>query len=407
MAVALGRWRRDYGFATAGASRLAARSALEQQPAVTPVSFNREILPILSNNCFACHGPDEDQRETKFRFDTQEGAFRKKGVIVPGDAAGSLLVERIANPDPDERMPPAESGHTLTAKQIELLRRWIDEGRSGTRTGPSSPPKRTEPPVIGSREARWVRKPIDRFILARLERKGSKPSPEADKATLLRRVTLDLTGLPPTPGRGRRVPRRQVAGRLREAWSTGCSRRRTTASGWRMQWLDAARYADTHGYHIDSHRDMWRWRDWVIDAFNRNMPFDQFTIEQLAGDLLPNATLEQQIATGLQPQPHDQLRRRARSPRSTTSSYVVDRVDTTATVWLGLTMRLRAVPRPQVRPDHAEGVLSVLRVLQQRAGEGLDGTQRQRAAADQGCRTRTSRRGSKRSTAAIEAEKPR
>ncbi len=324
------------GFATAGASRLAARSALEQQPAVTPVSFNREILPILSNNCFACHGPDEDQRETKFHFDTQEGAFRKKGVIVPGDAAGSLLVERITNPDPDERMPPAETGHTLTAKQIELLRRWIDEGAKWDTHWAFVAPKRTEPPVIGSREARWVRTPIDQFILARLEREKLKPSPEADKTTLLRRLTYDLTGLPPTP--------EAIDSFLADQSPDAYEKRvdlllQSPRYGERMAmpWLDAARYADTHGYHIDNLRDMWPWRDWVISAFNRNMPFDQFTVEQLAGDLLPNATREQKVASGFNRNHMINFEGGAIADEYQVE-YVIDRVEATSSAFMGLTM---------------------------------------------------------------------
>src|SRR4051812_42025486 len=168
------------------------------QATAAPISFNRDILPILSNNCFACHGPDEGKRETKFHFDTRDGAFAKKGVIVPGDAAGSFLIERVTNPDPDERMPPLETGHTLSAKQIDLLRRWIDEGAKWDTHWAFVAPQRPEPPAARS-GSRWVRNPIDQFILARLDREGLKPSPEADRTTLLRRVTYDLTGLPPTP----------------------------------------------------------------------------------------------------------------------------------------------------------------------------------------------------------------
>src|SRR5262245_18922356 len=183
------------GLALTGAARIAA-VAQSASPA-PPISFNRDIRPILANNCFACHGPDEKQRETKFHFDTEEGAFLEAGVIVRGNAAYSMLVQRITNPDPAERMPPPESGHALTDRQIALLRRWIEEGAKWDTHWAYTAPKRPDLPAVA--DAAWVRNPIDRFILARLEREGLKPSPEADRVTLLRRVTYDLTGLPPTP----------------------------------------------------------------------------------------------------------------------------------------------------------------------------------------------------------------
>jgi hypothetical protein len=301
-----------------------------------PVSFNRDILPILSNNCFACHGPDENKRETKFHFDTHDGAFAKKGVIVPGNAEGSFLVQRITNPDPDERMPPAETGHTLTAKQIDLLRRWIDDGAKWDTHWAFIPPKRPEPPVVTSAQARWVRNPIDQFIVARLEREGLKPSPEADKTTLLRRVTYDLTGLPPGP--------EAIDSFLADGSPDAYEKRvdallQSPRYGERMAmpWLDAARYADTHGYHIDSLRGMWPWRDWVIDAFNRNMPYDEFAIEQLAGDLLPNATRDQKVASGFNRNHMINFEGGAIADEYQVE-YVIDRVEATSGAFMGLTM---------------------------------------------------------------------
>ena len=281
------------GLALVAATSMTARAA--GQAAVPPISFNRDIRPILSNNCFACHGPDATKRETEFHFDTKEGAFAEDGIIVPGSAAGSMLVKRITNPDPKKHMPPPDSGHALTPRQIELLRRWIDEGAKWDTHWAYMAPVRPDLPSV--EKADWVRNPIDRFILARLEREGLKPSPEADKSTLLRRVTYDLTGLPPTPAELDAF----LADRSPDAYE-----RRVDALlqsphyGERMAvpWLDASRYADTHGYHIDSQRGMWPWRDWVISAFNRNLPYDQFTIEQLAGDLLPDATRDQRVASG-------------------------------------------------------------------------------------------------------------
>ena len=320
------------GLALAAATSMTARAA--GQAAVPPVSFNRDIRPILSNNCFACHGPDATKRETEFHFDTREGAFAEDGIIVPGSAAGSMLVKRITNPDPEKRMPPPDSGHALTARQIELLRRWIDEGARWDTHWAYTAPVRPDLPAVDKDD--WVRNPIDRFILARLEREGLKPSPEADKATLLRRVTYDLTGLPPTPAELDAF----LADRAPDAYE-----RRVDALlqsphyGERMAtpWLDASRYADTHGYHIDSQRGMWPWRDWVIGAFNRNLPYDQFTIEQLAGDLLPEATREQKVASGFNRNHMINFEGGAIAEEYQVE-YVIDRVEATSTAFMGLTM---------------------------------------------------------------------
>ncbi len=320
----------------AGASALADRGEAGAQTGTPPVSFNRDILPILSNNCFACHGPDENKRETKFHFDTRDGAFAKKGVIVPGDAAGSLLVERITNPDLDERMPPLETGHTLTAHQIDLLQRWIAEGAKWDTHWAFVAPVRADPPVPSGGGARWVRNPIDQFILARLAREGLKPSPEADKATLLRRVTYDLTGLPPSA--------EALDAFLADSAPDAYERRvdqllQSPRYGERMAmpWLDAARYADTHGYHIDNLRTMWPWRDWVIAAFNRNLPYDQFTIEQIAGDLLPNATRDQKVASGFNRNHMINFEGGAIADEYQVE-YVIDRVEATSSAFMGLTM---------------------------------------------------------------------
>jgi hypothetical protein len=303
-------------------------------PAATPISFNREILPILANNCFACHGPDEKKRETKFHFDTQEGMFLKKGVIEPGNAEDSLLVEKITDPNPKDRMPPLESGHSLTQKQIDLLRRWIDEGAKWDTHWAYVPPKRPELPTVV--QSSWVRNPIDQFILARLEREGLKPSPEADKATLLRRVSYDLTGLPPAPAEVDAF----LADNSPDAYEKQVDRLlHSPHYGERMAmpWLDAARYADTHGYHIDSLRGMWPWRDWVINAFNTNMPFDEFAIEQLASDLLPNASRDQKIASGFNRNHMINFEGGAIADEYQVE-YVVDRVEATSSAFMGLTM---------------------------------------------------------------------
>jgi hypothetical protein len=299
-----------------------------------PADFNRDIRPILSDNCFTCHGPDEKQRQARLRFDIREGAFAKAGVIVPGAAARSKLIQRVTATDPALRMPPPESGHTLTDKQIELLRRWIDEGAKWETHWAYLPPKRPALPTVN--HTAWPRNEIDHFILARLEREGLKPSPEADRVTLLRRVHFDLTGLPPTEA--------EVDSFLADSSPDAYEKRvdqllKSPHYGERMAmpWLDLARYADTHGYHIDSHRDMWPWRDWVINAFNRNLPFDQFTIEQLAGDLLENATTEQKLASGFN-RNHMINFEGGAIPEEYLVEYVVDRVETTATVWMGMTL---------------------------------------------------------------------
>ena len=231
-------------------------------------------------------------------------------------------------------MPPPESGHTLTQRQIELLRRWIDEGAKWDTHWAYVPPKRPDLPVVS--QPTWVRNPIDQFVLARLEREGLKPSPEADKETLLRRLSYDLTGLPPTPAETDAF----LADNTPDAYEKQVDRLlRSPHYGERMAmpWLDAARYADTHGYHIDSLRAMWPWRDWVINAFNQNMPFDEFTIEQLAGDLLPNATREQKIASGFNRNHMINFEGGAIADEYQVE-YVVDRVEATSNAFMGLTM---------------------------------------------------------------------
>jgi hypothetical protein len=306
---------------------------------VTTTDFNRDIRPILSNNCFLCHGPDETSRKAKLRLDTKDGAFAKAGVIVPGDAAKSRLIQRITTTDPNRLMPPPDSGHKLTTAQIETLQRWVNEGAQWGLHWSFVVPERPALPTVKNKS--WPRNAIDYFVLARLEQEGLQPSPEADRATLLRRVSFDLTGLPPTlkelddflhdksPNAYEKVVARLLS---------------SPRYGERMafKWLDAARYADTNGYQNDGDRSMWRWRDWVIEAFNQNKPFDEFTIEQLGGDLLPakkslEATLALRIATGFN-RNHRQNSEDGLVPEEYAVEYVADRVDTTATVFLGLTM---------------------------------------------------------------------
>jgi hypothetical protein len=301
------------------------------------IVFNRDIRPILSDNCFLCHGPDKSQRKARLRLDLEENALADLGgyhAIVPGRPAQSEVVLRITEKDEKKRMPPASTGRKLTPRQIELLRRWIEQGAKWQKHWSLIPPQRPELPAV--KDSRWPRNPIDFFVLARLEREGLAPSPEAQKTMLLRRVTLDLTGLPPTPAEIDAFLNDQSS----DAYEKAVDRLlRSPRYGERMagRWLDAARYADTNGYQTDGERTMWRWRDWVIDAFNNNLPFDRFTIEQIAGDMLPAATLDQKIASGFN-RNHRGNSEGGVIPEEYAVEYVVDRVDTTFTVWLGLTM---------------------------------------------------------------------
>src|SRR5215831_6701366 len=311
--------------------------AADSQPAI--VEFNRDIRAILSDKCYACHGPDKANRETNFHLDTEEGAYIplvSGGVaIVRGDGANSPLYQRVASQDEAVRMPPAYMGRDkLSDNEIILIQRWIDQGAKWEKHWSLIPPNRPELPEVQHKE--WPRNPIDYFVLARLEKEGLTPSPEADRVILIRRVTLDLTGLPPTPA--------EVEAFLRDkspnAYEKVVDRLlQSPRYGERMavRWLDAARYADSNGYQYDGERVMWRWRDWVIHAFNRNMPFDRFTLEQIAGDMLPDATLSQKIATGFN-RNHRANTEDGIIPEEYAVEYVVDRVETTSTVFLGLTL---------------------------------------------------------------------
>jgi hypothetical protein len=298
------------------------------------VEFNRDIRPIFSDKCYTCHGPDKTKRTSKLRFDTESGAMADLGghfAIVAGDPGKSELVRRITAENKALRMPPVYSGVTLSSREIELIREWIAQGAVWEKHWSFIPPKRREPPQVS--KPGWVRNPIDAFILARLDREGLAPSPEAERAIQIRRVTLDLTGIPPTLA--------EVDAFVRDGdYEKAVDRLlQSPRYGERMaaRWLDAARYADTNGYQTDGERSMWRWRDWVIAAFNRNMPFDQFTVEQIAGDMLPNATLDQKIASGFN-RNHRGNGEGGIVPEEYAVEYVVDRVDTTSTVWLGLTV---------------------------------------------------------------------
>ncbi|MFN3486868.1 MAG: DUF1549 domain-containing protein, partial [Planctomycetota bacterium] len=262
------------------------------------LDFHRDIRPILSDRCLLCHGPDGKSRTSPLRLDTREGATADLGgyaAVVPGKPEKSELVRRITSRDPAEAMPPPKSGKKLTAREVELLKRWIAEGAAYERHWAFVAPKRPAVPEVKS--PAWCRNEIDRFILARLEREGLKPSPEADRETLLRRLSLDLVGLPPTPSELDAF----LADRSPDAYEKQVERLLASphyGERWGRLWLDAARYADSDGYEKDKQREVWFYRDWVVSAFNRDLPYDRFIIEQIAGDLLPAATQDQIVGTG-------------------------------------------------------------------------------------------------------------
>jgi hypothetical protein len=296
-----------------------------------PVRFGRDILSILSNHCFACHGPDDKARKARLRLDTREAAL---AVLAPGRSAASELVRRINAPPDQGLMPPPRSNHKLTGVQKDLLRRWIASGAAWGKHWAYEKPIRPDLPAV--KDTIWPRNGIDHFILARLEQEGLAPSPEAKPETLIRRVTLDLTGLPPTVQEVDAF----LADHSPDAYEKVVDRLLASPRyGERMagNWLDEARYADTNGYQNDFARTMWPWRDWVIDAFNRNQLFDRFVLDQVAGDLLPTPSLTQKIATGF-----NRNNRTVTEAGSIDEEYrvenAVDRVETTATVFLGLTL---------------------------------------------------------------------
>ena len=293
------------------------------------IDFNRDIRPILSDRCWGCHGPDATAKSLK-RFDSESAAA---SVVVPGHPEKSRLIARIAHRDEEMRMPPKEAGRGLAAAEIELLTEWIRQGAKWQQHWAFIAPVRPALPPV--RETGWGRNPIDAFVLARLEKEGVPHAPEADRLTLLRRVTLDLTGLPPTLAEREAFLRdgspnayERVVDRLLDSPHYG--------ERMAFRWLDVARYADTSGYQSDRERQMWRWRDWVIEAFNRNKPYDQFVIEQLAGDLLPDPTTDQRVATGFN-RNHRGNSEVGIIAEEYATEYVIDRVDTTATAFLGLT----------------------------------------------------------------------
>ncbi len=304
------------------------------------VDFNRDIRPILSNKCFACHGPDQARLKAGLRLDDSHVATAKlesgSVAIVPGHPESSELLARVTNTDADLRMPPAEFSKPLTPAEIELIRRWIQQGAPFAVHWSYVKPQRPEPPVADAAHSSWPRNPIDQFVLKRMLEQGLQPSPEADRYALARRVSLDLTGLPISVEEADAF----VADQSPQAWEKLVDellKRPAFGEHWARQWLDLARYADSAGYADDPARTIWGYRDWVVRAINSNMPFDQFTIEQLAGDLLPNPTDEQLLATAFH---RNTLTNNegGTNDEEFRNVAVVDRVNTTMAVWMGTTM---------------------------------------------------------------------
>lgn len=309
----------------------------QSSAANTRVDFARDVRPILSNHCWSCHGPDEATRQAKLRLDRRETAIAKtesgKVAVTPGQSAASELVSRINTRDDDLVMPPPSAKKPLTATQKETLRRWIEQGAEYAQHWAFVPPQRPAVPKAKSQ----ISNPIDAFVHARLEAEGLSRSPQAPKETLIRRVTLDLTGLPPSLNEVRDF----LADDSPDAFEKVVDRLLVSprhAERMAMHWLDAARYADTNGYNNDESRSMWPWRDWVIEAFASGMPYDQFLTEQLAGDLLPNATLAQRVATGFN-RNHVLTTEGGIIEEEYHVEYVADRVHTTATVFMGLSFQ--------------------------------------------------------------------
>ncbi len=320
---------------------LALLATVSSASAASSIGFNRDIRPILADSCFHCHGPDPGTRKAGLRLDTEAGFFQAKDgeqpAVVKGKPEVSSLFQRLISTDEDEIMPPPESHKALKPDQIAKVKAWIEQGAPWQPHWSFIAPKKVALPVV--KDSRWVKTPVDSFILAKLEATGLKPAPEADARTLIRRISLDLTGLPPTPEWMQRY--------LPQAGSTLTDTQlsvmvdellKSPAYGEHRAryWLDAARYADTHGLHFDKPREMWPYRDWVVRSFNRNQPFDQFTVEQIAGDLLPNPTEDQLIATGLQ-RCNITTNEGGTIDEENLANYASDRVQTMGWVYLGLT----------------------------------------------------------------------
>jgi hypothetical protein len=354
----------------------AAAPATPKQPSV---DFNRQVRPILSEFCFACHGPDQKQRKARLRFDTKEGAFAElrsgSYAIVPGKPDESMLLYRITAEDAETVMPPPKTGKKMTPQQIAILRQWIEQGATWTTPYAFTPPKKSPLPKVS--DSAWPRNPIDHFILARLDTEGLQPAPEATRTTLLRRVTIDLTGLPPTPAEVDAF----LADKSPDAYEKVVERLLGSPRyGEHMArfWFDAARYGDTHGLHLDNYREIWPYRDWVINAFNANMPYDRFVTEQLAGDLLPTATVDQQVATGFI-RCHVTTSEGGSIEEEWYVRNVVDMVDTTGTVFLGTSIGCARCHDHKYDPIKMKDYYSLFAFFNSIDGGPLDGNAAQHA----------------------------
>ncbi|MFM7169217.1 MAG: PSD1 and planctomycete cytochrome C domain-containing protein [Planctomycetaceae bacterium] len=318
---------------TIALARCSAPAAAQAPPAAAAVDYQRDIRPILSNHCFPCHGTDQESRQADLRLDQRDAALAH-GAILPGNAADSPLLQRVLSSDPEQHMPPAEFNKPLNQTQLDLLQRWIQQGAEYQDHWAFQPLQ--APAIPAERSDSWCRGELDAFVLQRLKSAGLEPAPEADRPTLIRRLWQDLLGLLPPPQEVDQFVQDQSP----DAWEKLVDRLLQSphyGERWGRHWLDQARYADSNGYTIDGPRVMWPYRDWVISALNQDLPFDQFTIQQLAGDLLPEASLNQRIATGFHRNTMineeggvkpDQFRHEA----------LIDRVNTTGAVWLGLTV---------------------------------------------------------------------
>ncbi|MCA9218091.1 MAG: DUF1549 domain-containing protein, partial [Planctomycetales bacterium] len=311
-----------------GASYVAADDAL----------FREKVLPLLTNRCFRCHGPDEETLEAGLHLDRFKSATAELDsgarAIVPGDSDASELIVRVTTDDDDLRMPPIDTGDRLRADEVAILKSWIDSGGKYSAHWSFVSPVASKLPNVSN--ASWARNAIDRFVLARLDQEGLQPQPQANLSIILRRISLDLTGLPPTPEEVDRF----VADNNPDAYERAVDRllnSKAYGERWARIWLDLARYADSAGYAQDPLRTIWRYRDWVIKSINDNKPFDQFTIEQLAGDMLPNATDDQILATAF----HRNTMTNSEGgtdDEEFRNAAIIDRVNTTMQVWMGMTM---------------------------------------------------------------------
>ena len=353
------------------ASGSTATSPGSTAPAAT-LSFNDHIQPILSENCYACHGPDSATREGKLRLDRFEDATMARGdhepAIVPGRPDVSPVIERILSDDPDERMPPANAHKSLKPTEIALLRQWIAEGAVYQPHWSLIAPQRPAVPAAGRN---WARNPIDAFVAATHAQQRLTAAPEETPARLLRRVTFDLTGLPPTPESLAAFTANPSA----SAYEKEVDRllaSDASAEHFARHWLDAVRYADTHGIHIDNYRSIWPYRDWVVDAYRRNLPYDQFTVEQIAGDLLPGATLDQKVATGFN-RCLPTTSEGGAIPAEYEAIYAKDRVETVSTVWLGLTTSCAACHDHKFDPISTREFYSLTAFFRDNTMPAMDG----------------------------------